>query len=332
MKAAYYENHGSPADIQVGEMETPEAGPHEVLIRVRATSLNGFDPMMLAGTTDLKTPMPMIPCCDFAGEIASLGSSVRGWEVGDRVCPMPFVPGEGMTGETRRGAAAEYIVMPAVNLMKMPDAVSFEDAAALPIAYGTAYRMMHERARIKAGDKVLILGATGGVGVCAVDLAKAAGCEVIACGSSNWKLEKLKELGADHVVDTSKEDFEQVVRKLYGKPRVMGGGGVDVVINYIGGETWVKSLRCATLNGRVLTCGASAGHAPEEDLRFIWSFELNIIGSNGWRPDDQIKLLDMVASGELKPQIQAIRPLEETAQSMAQLIDRDVFGKIIITP
>ena len=332
MKAAYYEQHGSTDNIKVGEIDTPDIARDEVLIRVRAASLNGFDPMILAGTTQLKTPLPMIPLGDFAGEIESVGSRVRGWEAGDRVCPFPFVAGEGMTGETRRGAAAEYIAFPAINLIKIPDTVSFVDAACLPIAYGTAYRMIVERAQLKAGERVLILGATGAVGIGALEFALSLGCEVIACGSSDWKLEKLKALGAHHVIDTSKQDFETVVKQRYGKPRMLGGGGVDVVINYIGGDTWVKSLRCLCKNGRLLTCGATAGYAPEEDLRYIWTFELNIMGSNGWIPPDQIKLLDMVASGELKPQIHAVRPLEETALSIQQLIDRQVFGKIIITP
>lgn len=332
MRAAYYEQHGSTDEIKVGDIDTPKIGRDEVLIRVRAASLNGFDPMILAGTTELKTPMPMIPLGDFAGEIEAVGSRVRGWQAGDRVCPFPFVAAEGMTGETRRGAAAQYIAFPAVNLIKIPDAVSFVDAACLPIAYGTAYRMMIDRARIKAGERVLILGATGAVGIGALELALSAGCEVIACGSSDWKLEKLEALGAQHVIDTSKEDFEAVVKTLFGKPGMLGGGGVDVVVNYIGGDTWVKSLRCLTKNGRLLTCGATAGYMPEEDLRYIWTFELNVMGSNAWLPPDQIKLLDMVASGELKPHIHAVRPLEETAASIQQLIDRQVFGKIVITP
>ena len=332
MRAAYYEKHGSTDNIVVGEFPDPVIGDHDVLIRVRAASLNGFDPMMLEGTTDLNTPLPMIPLGDFAGEIVELGSAVRGWAVGDRVCPFPFVMGEGMNGETRRGAASKYVSFPAFNLLRVPDNVSFEDAACLPIAYGTAYRMMYDRARVAEGEKVLILGATGGVGVCAVELAKLAGCEVIACGSSDWKLDKLKALGADHVIDTSEEDFEDVIHKKFGKPFILGGGGVDVLIYYIGGDTWVKSLRCLTKNGRLLTCGATAGYDPYQDLRYIWSYELNVIGSNGWLPPDQVKLLDLVASGRLKPRIHAVRPLEETASSIQDLIDRKVFGKVVITP
>ena len=332
MRAAYYEKHGTTNDIIVGDFPDLKPGPDDALIRVRAASLNGFDPMILQGSTELKTPFPMIPLGDCAGEIAALGENVKGWAVGDRVCPIPFVMGEGMSGETRLGVAAEYAVFPATNLIKMPDAVSFEDAACLPIAYGTAYRMMHERGKIKKGEKVLILGATGGVGVCALELAKAAGCEVIACGSAPWKLEKLKELGADHVIDTSEQDFESEIKSLYGKPRMLGGGGVDVVINYIAGDTWLKSLKCLTKGGRMLTCGATAGYNPVEDVRFIWTYELNIMGSNGWLPPDQVKLLDMVAEGALKPRIQSVRPLEDTGKAIQELIDRSVFGKLIITP
>lgn len=185
MRAAYFETHGETDQIQVGELPDPKVGPDDALIRVRAASLNGFDPMILQGTTELKTPMPMIPLGDCAGEIVALGENVSDWQIGARVCPMPFVVGEGMTGETRPGVASELTRFPASHLMVIPDNVSFEDAACLPIAYGTAYRMMFARAQIKAGEKVLILGATGGVGVCAVELAKNAGCEVIACGSSD---------------------------------------------------------------------------------------------------------------------------------------------------
>ncbi|MEM8985757.1 MAG: zinc-binding dehydrogenase [Pseudomonadota bacterium] len=332
MKAAFFLQHGDTDQIQVDEFKTPDVGPHDVLIRVRAASLNGFDPMILQGATDLQTPLPMIPLGDFAGEIAKIGSSVQKWRIGDRVCPFPYVMGDGMMGETRLGAAAEYVAMPAVNLLRLPENVSFEEAACLPIAYGAALRMMYDRAKVRRGETVLILGATGGVGVCALQLAKAAGCEVIACGGAEWKLQKLKEIGADHVINTSKDDFQDVIASMYGKPAFFGGGGVDVVVNYIGGDTWVKSLKCLTKGGRLMTCGATAGFSPEEDIRYIWSFELNIMGSNGWLPPDQVKLLDMAADGRLQPYIHAVRPLEQTASSIQQLIDRDVFGKIVITP
>src|SRR5208337_137254 len=175
------------------------------------------------------------------------------------------------------------------------------------------------------------LGATGGVGVCCVQLAVAAGAEVIACGSSASKAAKLRELGAARVIDTSKEDFLKVVHAQYEKPSFRGGGGVDVVVNYIGGDTWVPSLKCLTQRGRLLVCGATAGYDPKEDLRYIWSFEHTIIGSDGWSLEDQVTLMNMVVAGSLKPVIHSIRPLVETPQAMRELIDRKVFGKTVLT-
>ena len=333
MKAATFSKHGSVEVLSIEEVADPICGSGDVIIRVGAASLNGFDPMILAGTTGLKTPLPMTPCGDFAGEIVELGAEVTGWKVGDRVCPHPFVLGEGMTGETRIGTASEFVRIPSSNLLATPDGVSDIEAASLPIAYGTAYRMMTTRGKVKAGEKVLILGATGGVGTCCVQLAKAIGAEVIVTGSASWKLDKLLEIGADHVINTSKENFVEVVQGICGKPRMFDPrSGVDVVINYIGGETWAQSLRCLKTDGRMLTCGATAGFEPSTDIRYIWTFEQNIVGSNGWFANEQEAVRKMVADGELKPVIHATRPLSEIAKSMRELIDRQVVGKSILLP
>jgi len=334
MKAIVFYSHGDVENLKYEDIPAPTHAADEVLIRVRAVSLNGFDPMILKGTTSLKTPFPMSPGGDFSGEIVALGSAVdRGiWKVGDRVCPYPYIEGRGMTGETLPGACRELVTMPVTNLLRMPERLSFVDAAALPIAYGTALRMVHTRGAIRPGEKVLILGATGGVGTCCVQLAAAAGAEVIACGSAEWKLARLKEIGAAHVIDTSKEDFLGVIRQKFGKPRYGGGGGVDVVLNYIGGDTWVPSLKTLRHQGRLLVCGATAGYTPAEDLRYIWSFELQIIGSDGWTYEDQTTLMNMVVQGKLKPVIHSVRPLSETPQALQELIDRRVFGKSILTP
>lgn len=333
MKAIVFYAHGGVENLKYEEILAPTPSADEVLIRVRAVSLNGFDPMILKGTTFLKTPFPMSPGGDFSGEIVALGSSVNNgtWKVGDRVCPYPYIEGAGMTGETIPGACRELVTMPLRNLLRMPDDLSFVDAAALPIAYGTALRMMQTRGGIQAGEKVLILGATGGVGTCCVQLAASAGAEVIACGSAEWKLLRLKEIGAAHVIDTSREDILQAVRQKFGKPRYTGGGGVDVVVNYIGGDTWVPSLKVLRHQGRLLTCGATAGYAPAEDIRYIWSFELQIIGSDGWTYEDQTTLMNMVVQGKLKPVIHSTRPLSETSQALEDLIERKVFGKSVLT-
>ncbi|MBV8894472.1 MAG: zinc-binding dehydrogenase [Acidobacteria bacterium] len=333
MKAIIFHAHGGVENLKYEDIPPPTPAADEALIRVKAVSLNGFDPMILRGTTSLKTPFPMSPGGDFSGEIVALGSSGNSgtWKTGDRVCPYPYIEGRGMMGETVPGACRELVTMPVTNLLRMPDELSFVDAAALPIAYGTALRMMTTRGAIRAREKVLILGATGGVGTCCVQLAVAAGAEVIACGSAEWKLCKLREIGATHVIDTSKEDFLETVRDRFGKPRYLGGGGVDAVVNYIGGETWVPSLKALRHQGRLLVCGATTGYSPAEDLRYIWSFELQIIGSDGWTYEDQTALMSMVVEGKLKPLIHSVRPLSETPQALQELIDRKIFGKSVLT-
>jgi alcohol dehydrogenase len=334
MKAAVYHAHGGTEQIRYEDLPDPVCGPKDALIRVRAAALNGFDPMMLARTTALRTPLPMVPAGDGAGEIVQLGEEVGPdrWSIGDRVTIYPMVPGEGMTGETRIGTCSEYVRVPADNLVPMPDGLDFEAAASLPIAYATALRMMHQRGRVQAGERVLVLGATGGVGVACVQLAKAAGCEVVACGSAAWKLDRLKEIGADHVIDTSAGSFRAAVWERYGKPSTRGGGGVDVVVNYVGGDTWVEALKSLGPGGRMLTCGASAGYATDNDVRYIWSYELTIIGSNSWSKEDQAAVLQMAADGRIRPVIHAVRPLAETAAAMQAMIDRQVFGKLVLVP
>jgi alcohol dehydrogenase len=334
MKAAVYHEHGGTEQIRIEDVPAPICGPKDAIVRVRAAALNGFDPMMLMKTTGLKTPLPMVPAGDAAGEVVETGGEVDAsqWPLGTPVTIYPMVPGEGMTGETRLGACSQYIRIPATNLVRMPEGLSFEEAASLPIAYGTALRMMRVRGRIAAGEKVLIWGATGGVGVACVQLAKAAGAEVIACGSAAWKLERLRQLGADVAIDTSAENVREAVWQRFGKPSTRGGGGVDVVVNYIGGDTWVESLKLLGTGGRMVTCGATAGYATGNDVRYIWSYELTIIGSNGWSMDDQAEVLRMARDREIEPVIHAIRPLAETGTAMQELIDRKVLGKLVLVP
>lgn len=332
MRAAIYRQHGGPEQLEVVETPDPEVTAGNVIVRVRAFALNGFDPMMLAGSTGLKVPLPMIPCGDFSGDIVSVGAEVDGWSVGDRVCGYPVLPGLGMMGEVTPGAACELVRMPAECLVRVPDSVSHEQAAALPVAYGTALRMVRTRGDIKAGERVLILGATGGVGVASLQLAKAAGACVVACGRGQ-KSQRLSAIGADDVIDTASGDFSTIAKARFGKPSYTGegDGGFDVVINYIGGDTWAKGLRLVKRHGRTLVCGATAGYSPPTDLRYIWSFEQNVVGSNGWSVDDQQRLLAMVAGGELDPVIDSVRPITEIAESMTNLIERNVFGKAVLS-
>jgi alcohol dehydrogenase len=219
------------------------------------------------------------------------------------------------------------------KLVAMPAGVSFEAAAALPVAYGTAHRMLITHDTVKKGDRVIILGASGGVGTGCVILAKHLGAEVIACTSSPEKMEKLKELGADEVLNVKETDFSKWAVEKYGKPqRRSFDGGVDVVINFTGGDTWHPSLRCLKRGGKLLVCGATAGYDPKEDLRYIWSFELNIIGSNSFYDEDLQALMKLIAEGKMTPVIDKVLPLEQAREGLRLIQDREVIGKVVVAP
>jgi alcohol dehydrogenase len=336
MKALVLREHGEGGLRLETGFPDPVAGEGDVVLRVRATALNYHDVFTRRGMPGIRIAMPAIMGLDVAGEIAALGPGVTGWKLGDRVLGDPINRVEGgLTGETVHGGLAEYCRLRAHQLVPIPDAVSFAEAAALPCAYGTARRMMHTNGHVAAGEKVLILGASGGVGVCCVQLAKSAGATVIAATGSDDKAARLRALGADHTINYSDKDFVQEVWALYGKPARRGAGsdkGVDVVVNYTGGDTWTKSLRVLRVGGRLLTCGATAGYDPTEDIRFIWTFELQILGSNGWAREDITALLDMVRTGRLEAVIDETFPLERAPEALVRLEQRQVFGKLVITP
>jgi alcohol dehydrogenase len=337
MRAMVLREHGDLGNVRLeNEFPDPKAGAGDVVLRVKATSLNYHDIFTRRGMPGIKVPMPCIMGLDVAGEIVSVGPDVADWKAGDRVLvdPVNRVEG-GLMGETVHGGLAELCKARAHQLIRIPEAVSFADAAALPVAYGTALRMMYTNGHVAKGDKVLILGASGGVGVCCIMLAKLAGAEVVACTSSAAKAGRLLELGADHVINTTETDFVKASFELYGKPSRRGADihrGLDVVVNYTGGDTWVKSLRCLKVGGRLLTCGATAGFDPQEDIRFIWTFELKVCGSNGWARDDIHKLLELVQSGKLKIPIDRIYALDEAVEAMRVMENRELFGKIVVTP
>jgi alcohol dehydrogenase len=303
---------------------------------VKAASLNYHDVFTRRGMPGIKVPMPAIMGLDVAGEIAEIGPGVTGWKKGDRVLVDPINRVEGgLMGETVHGGLAELCRARAHQLVQIPDGVSFADAAALPVAYGTALRMMVTNGHVAKGEKVLILGASGGVGVCCLQLAKLAGAEVVACAGTDAKAKRLMELGADKTINYIEKDFVKEAYAMYGKPTRRGAGtdlGIDVVVNYTGGDTWVKSLRVLKVGGRMLTCGATAGYDPKEDIRFIWTFELKVLGSNGWMRTDIEKLLELVQSGKLKVLVDKTFKLEDSREALRVIEDREVFGKIVVTP
>jgi alcohol dehydrogenase len=334
MRAVVLTAHGGPENLEyVTDYPDPTPGPGEVLVKIGASSLNYHDVFTRRGMPGIRVPLPVVPGLDIAGEVAALGPGVEGVAIGARVLIDPIYPGVGLMGEMRDGGLAEYCVASAGQLIAVPDGVSFAEAAAIPVAYGTAHRMLTTNGPIEPGQKVLILGASGGVGTASVLLAKLAGAEVIAAAGSAEKLARLKALGADHVIDYTAGDFVGQVQARYGRPqRRSYEGGIDVVVNYTGGDTWVPSLKVLKRGGRLLVCGATAGFNPTEDLRYIWSFELKILGSNAWARGDLESLLQLAASRRLVPVIDRVLPLSDGRAAVSLLEDRAVFGKVVVTP
>ena len=337
MRAVCLREHGGVEALKVeADFPDPTAGPDQVVIRVRATALNYHDVFTCQGMPGIKVPMPMIIGLDIAGDIVEIGPGVTGWRTGDSVLvnPLdPVTPENGLMGETVLGGTAEYCVVDAARLIPIPAGVSHAQAAALPVAYGTAHRMLFTQGGLEAGERVLILGASGGVGSCCVLLARLAGAEIVACGSTPEKLDALKSWGADHVVNYAEADFVKEVWRLYGKPhRRRHTGGVDMLVNFTGGDTWVPSLRALKRGGRLMTCGATAGYDPATDIRYIWTFELRILGSNGWTVAGLETMMADIAAGRLDPVIDVELPLANAAEGVRMLEDREVFGKIIVAP
>jgi alcohol dehydrogenase len=334
MRALVLKTHGDLGNLElVRDYPIPEAITDHVVIRVRASSFNYHDLFTVTGMPGIRVPLPVIIGLDMGGEITKLGDGVANWRVGDRVLVNPVNKKKGLMGEMLDGGMAEYCLVSADQLVRIPDGVSFAEAASLPVAYGTAHRMLITHNTVKKSDKVLILGASGGVGTACVILAKLLGAEVIACSSSEKKLRRLKEMGADEVIDYTKLDWSKWAVEKYGKPqRRSYDGGVDVVINFTGGDTWAPSLRCIKRGGKLLVCGATAGHDPKEDLRYVWSFEITIQGSNSFYDEDLRGLMAMIEDGKMKPVIDKVLPLDQAIEGLRLLRDREVIGKVVVEP
>lgn len=340
MKAVYYEEHGPVEVLQYGELPEPELRPGTVKVEVRAASLNHIDLWMRRGLPGITIPMPHIPGCDAAGVVAGVGAGVEGVAVGDRVLMNPSIScgqcefclrGDvtlcvryQLVGETVSGTCCEYIVVPAHNAIPIPDHVTFEDAASMPMVFVTAWRMLITRARLRAGEDVLVLGASAGVGIACIQIAKVAGARVIAAASSQDKLDLCSELGADHLINYAEEDFARKVREITGKR------GVDVVVDYIGKETWVKSLKSLSRGGRLVTCGATTGHDPQTDLRHIFFRQLEIIGSTMGSRNELEAPLKLIFEGRMKPVVSEIYDLKDLAEAHRSMEERRSLGKIVI--
>lgn len=340
MKAIYYEKHGGADVLTFGERPNPVTRPGTVKLAVHASSLNHIDVFLRGGLPGISIPLPHIPGCDASGVVREVGEGVSNVKPGDRVLMNPSIVcgkcefclrGDAtlcikyqLVGETMSGTCCEEIVIPAENAIPIPDSMAFVDAASIPLVFTTAWRMLITRGRLRAGEDVLILGATAGVGIACIQIAKVAGARVFAAASSPEKLSLAKSLGADVLIDYSKEDFPQRIRELTGKR------GVDVVVDYVGKDTWVKSLRSLSRGGRLVTCGATTGYNPEEDLRHIFFRQLEVIGSTMGSRNELMAPLKLIESGRMKPVVGAVYALKDTAEAHRAMEERRVMGKIVI--
>lgn len=326
MQAALVREHGGPEALTIEEIERPAPAPGEILVRVGACAVSHHDIFVRRGMPGVRLDLPVVPGCDVAGWVEAAGDERGAHLVGAAVLIDPIV-GELSLGEHLPGGLAGYVVVPVENAIRLDAGVSdLPRYAALPTAYATAYRMLFTRATLQPGETVAVLGAGGGVGVACVQFAHRAGARVIACSSSEEKLARLAALGADEAVNTSREDFSRRVWALTEKR------GADVVVDCNGRDTWPGSIRCTRRNGRLVICGATSGYEAVTDLRYVWTRELRIIGSNGWERGDLEEIAGMVARGELDPVIHAVYPLSRVRAAFADLEERRAFGKVIVAP
>jgi alcohol dehydrogenase len=325
MKAAVIEKQGGIENIVYRDFPDPQIGPDDVLVRVKACGLNYFDIFVRRGMPGLPVPMPWISGGDVAGEIAAVGSAVKGWKVGDR-CLVDPLTNEGMMGEEVQGGMAELCRMPHEFVIPLDPRLTFVEAATVPANYGTVYRMLFTNGDMRPNDLVLVLGASGGVGTATVQVVKAHGGRIIACAGSDEKCARLKDIGADHTINYSTQDFSREAWRLSGKK------GVDICVNFTGGDTWNPSIRTLKPHGKLLTCGATAGFDAQTDIRYIWQREVKILGSNGYTKDDVTRGMVEMAEGRFpKPQVRTF-PLAKLGEAEALMEARDFFGKIVMIP
>ena len=340
MKAVRFHEHGGPEVLRYDDVPLPEPGPGQVLVTLHAAALNHVDLFVRNGGVP-KTPLPHIGGADGAGVVGANGPGAARYPVGTRVF---FDPGlsDGtcdycargehslcdrweILGEHRDGTFAQAVVMPEVNLRPIPGRMSFEDAAAFPLVFLTAWRMVIGKARVQPGETVLILGIGGGVALAALQIAKHAGAHVFVTSGSDEKLERAKGFGADVLINHKRTDFSKEAWTITEKR------GVDVVIENVGASTWPGSIRALAKGGRLVTCGATSGPKPDEDIRRIFQKQITIYGSTMGTRHDWEALTRLLASGVLKPVVDKVYPLEEAAAAQERMERAEQFGKLVLS-
>lgn len=341
MNAVVFHEHGGVDRLSYEPQPVPEIQSHEILVEVKAVALNHLDLWVRQGWPGLKLKMPHILGSDVAGVVADLGEHVRNVKVGDEVLLAPgwgcgacmaclsgddnHCPDYEMLGETTQGGYAEYVKIPAANAFAIPEGLSFEEAAAIPLVFLTAWHMLVDQAQIRPGEDVLILAAGSGVGSAAIQIARLHGARVFATASSDDKLQKAKELGADEVINYAETDFLDQVKKLTNKR------GVNIVFEHVGKATWDKSIKALVRGGRLVTCGATTGHDAVTDLRYVFFKELRIFGNFMGRKEGLKRALRFFPD-KLKPVLDTTLPLKDAAKAHEMLSQREQFGKVVLKP
>lgn len=340
MKALFIKAHGGPEKLIYGDRPAPKAGPDQVLVRVKACALNHLDLWVRRGMPNIIIPFPHILGSDAAGVVEKTGENVKRIPIGRRVMVSPglscgkcdnclkgndhLCPKFDLLGKTRDGACAEYVAVPAANVFDIPEKMSFEEAAAFPLVFLTAWHMLADLAKVRAGETVLIQAGGSGVGIAAIQIAKLWGARVIATVGSDEKLAKAKSLGADEAINYVKKDFLTEVRRLTDRR------GVDVIFEHIGGNVFEKSMHVLAKGGRLVTCGATSEPLVQTDLRYLWSRNLTVHGSYLGPRSALSEALRHLAGGKLKPVVDKVFPIKKAADAHRYLESRKNFGKVVL--
>ena len=327
MRAVRIHEDGGPEVLVLEEAPDPVPGPGEVLVRLRASALNHLDVWIRKGLPSV--PKPRILGADGAGVVEALGDGVSGFEPGQRIVLNPGIEVGGgrihVIGEHGDGTNAELIAVPATNVHPIPDTLSFEEAAAFPLVFETAYRMLVTRAGLREGEWVLAWGIGGGVSTATLAIGKALGANVMVTSSSEAKLERARELGADATVNHATGDVKEAVKEA------TGGRGADIVVETVGEATWATSLQIVAPGGRITVCGATSGPNPPAALHRVWWKQLSILGSTMGTGEDFAGAFELVKSGRARPVVDTVLPLEEIRAGHERLEAGEQLGKIVLT-
>jgi len=322
MRAVLCKEFGPPESLVVEDVASTEPGPGQIRIAVHAAGLNFPDTLMVAGTYQFKPPFPFSPGMECAGVVDALGPGAS-LSIGDRVLAMPGT-----------GGFAEEVVVHEVQTQRIPDTMSFVEAAGFPVTYGTTLHALRDRGRLRAGETLLVFGAAGGVGLNAVELGKILGANVIACAGSDAKLEIARKYGADHTINYSTESIKDRVKEI------TGGAGADVIFDPVGGDAFDQALRCIAWDGRLLVIGFAGGTIPSAPANLILLKNCSVVGVfwGAWAQREPAgnranfeEMLGWFEEGKIRPHVSATFPLERVPEAMAALLSRSTTGKVVIS-